>query len=303
MVGIESSDVVADSSEEREETQNDGATSASANSELIEEYDEVRMRDIQKRWYCIDFEHQFNFPESFVTVPPHHSADRIWMNPMDYEEVAYRLLGTKDNVEPNLLPEPIIQFYSEIVEYATNKFAVLQQQLDDNEHHIKVLHHASENGKPPNFLKMQAPEVRLLPAESVSVLQKSFREILDKAALDMLTCTLKERHVLRAKLCREAEQLIEEVKKVAMTKWMEAQGEWNGWDHLYPVTAEVNRGDSLVRLKVPLSSNVFRIALKECRACGMVMLYHLYVLHRVNEAVSILDEGEHSDGGEKLQMT
>jgi hypothetical protein len=186
------------------------------------------------------------------------------MNPMDYEEVAYRLLGTKDNVEPNLLPEPIIQFYSEIVEYATNKFAVLQQQLDDNEHHIKVLHHARENGKPPNFLKMQAPEVRLLPAESVSVLQKSFREILDKAALDMLTCTLKERHVLRAKLCREAEQLIEEVKKVAMTKWMEAQG--NGWDHLYPVTAEVNRGDSLVRLKVPLSSNVFRIALKECRA-------------------------------------
>lgn len=36
--------------------------------------------------------------------------------------------------------------------------------------------------------------------------------------------------------------------------------------HLYPVTAEVKRGDNLVRLKVPLSSNVFRIALKECRA-------------------------------------
>jgi hypothetical protein len=113
---------------------------------------------------------------------------------------------------------------------------------------------------------MQTPVVRLLPAESVSVLQKSFRDILDKAALDMLACTLKERHVLRAKLCREAEQLIEEVEKFAMTKWMEAQGEWNGWDHLYPVTAEVKRGDNLVRLKVPLSSNVFRIALKECRA-------------------------------------
>jgi hypothetical protein len=111
MIGTESSDVIADSCEEREEAQNGGATSASANSELIEEYDEERMLDIQKRWYSIDFEHKFNFPECFVTVPAHHSANRIWMSPMDYEEVAYRLLGTKDNVEPNLLPEPIIQFY------------------------------------------------------------------------------------------------------------------------------------------------------------------------------------------------
>ena len=51
------------------------------------------------------------------------------------------------------------------------------------------------------------------------------------------------------------------------TKWMEAQGdEWNGWDHLYPVTAEVKRGEEFIRVKVPLSSNVFRIALKQCRS-------------------------------------
>ena len=83
----------------------------------------------------------------------------------------------------------------------------------------------------------------------------------------MLECTLKERHLLLAKLCREAEQLIEDVVKEAMTKWMEAQGdEWNGWDHLYPVTTEVQQGEVLVRVRVPLSSNVFRIALKECRS-------------------------------------
>ena len=83
----------------------------------------------------------------------------------------------------------------------------------------------------------------------------------------MLECSLKERYLLRAKLCREAEQLIEEVEKEAMTKWMEAQGnEWNGWDHLYPVSAEVTQEDRLVRVKVPLSSNVFRIALKACRS-------------------------------------
>ena len=43
MVGTESSDVVADSTEESEETQNDGATSSLANLELVEEYDEGRM--------------------------------------------------------------------------------------------------------------------------------------------------------------------------------------------------------------------------------------------------------------------
>ena len=139
--------------------------------------------------------------------------------------------------------------------------------MDDNEHHIKVLDKARENGKPPNFLILTTSDVRLFQDKSTAALQQSFRKILDRAAQEMLECTLKERHLLRAKLCREAEQLIEDVEKEAMTKWMEAQGdEWNGWDHLYPVTAEVKQGEALVRVKVPLSSNVFRIALKECRS-------------------------------------
>ena len=46
MVGTESEEIVADSTEEQEETHNDGAASASANSEFVEEYDEERMRNI-----------------------------------------------------------------------------------------------------------------------------------------------------------------------------------------------------------------------------------------------------------------
>jgi hypothetical protein len=47
---------------------------------------------------------------------------------------------------------------------------------------------------------------------------------------------------------------------------MEAQGEgWNGWDHLYRVTAEVQQGDDLLRVLVPISSVTFRIAMKQCR--------------------------------------
>ena len=267
-MSLDSSENIEDSFEDREQpSKDDGPVLSSANRELIEEYSEDRMRDILMQWFICDFKFRFNFPETFNAVPAHQSANRIWRLPMSYEEVSYRLLGQRDNVEPNVLPAAIIRWYSEIVESASKKFADLQQQLDDNEHHIKVLDKARENDKPPKFLLMKTPEVRLFPDESAKALQQSFRKILDGAAREMLECTLKERHLLRAKLCREAEQLIEDVEKEAMTKWMEAQGdEWNGWDHLYPVTAQVKQGEEFIRVKVPLSSNVFRIALKQCRS-------------------------------------
>ena len=51
-----------------------------------------------------------------------------------------------------------------------------------------------------------------------------------------------------------------------MTKWIEAQDKRNRWDYFCPVTAVVKRGEPFVRVKVLLSSNVFRIAFKECRS-------------------------------------
>ena len=185
---------------------------------------------------------------------------------MAYEEVACRLLGETDNDGPNQLPAAIVQYYLEIVDLASEKYANLQQQLEDNEHHIAVLERANDNGKTPNFLKLKLPEVRLFPDNSVVSLKQSFQKALDKADQEMLGCTLKERHLLRAKLCKEAEELREEVEREAMTKWMEAQGDgWNGWDHLYPVTAEVKQGDNLTRVSVPLSAAVYRTAMKNCR--------------------------------------
>ena len=212
MIGTESAEVVADSTEDNEETQNDRASSASASCEIVEEYDEERMRTILFRWYHVDFKYKFNFPESFDTVPAHQTANRIWTQPMDYEEVAYRLLGQRNNVGPNMLPEAIIRFYTEVVESTSSKFADLQQKLDDNEHHIKVLHTAHVNGKPPNFLMLKAPEIRLFPADSTAAFQRRNRDILDRAAQKkMLECTLNERYLLRAKLCHQTEKLIEDV--------------------------------------------------------------------------------------------
>ena len=88
MIGTELAEVVADSTEDNEETQNYGASSASANCESVEEYEEERMWSIKFQWYCVYFKYKFNFPESFNAVPVLQTANRIWTQPMDYEEVA-----------------------------------------------------------------------------------------------------------------------------------------------------------------------------------------------------------------------
>ena len=265
-MATESSENFEESHEERSQLSNEDGRLSSANREFIQEYDETRMKNILLRWYNVEFKHRLNFPDTFNAVPAHQSANRIWRLPMDYEEVARRLLRDTDNDGPNVLPAEIIRYYSEIVELASEQFAALQKQVDDNEHHINVLERAVENGKTPNFLTLNAPKVRFLPDESAESLRQNYRKILDEAALAMLKCTLSERHLLRAKLCREAEKLLEDVEREATTKWMEAQGEgWNGWDHLYRVTAEVQQGDDLLRVLVPISSVTFRIAMKQCR--------------------------------------
>jgi hypothetical protein len=158
--------------------------------------------------------------------------------------------------------------FFEIVESASNQFADLQKQVDDNEYHVKVLERVVENGKAPNFLKLDPPKVRFFPDDAAESLQKSFRRIFDEAALAMLKCTLSERNLLRAKLWKEAEKMLKDVEleKEATIKWMEAQGEsWNGWDHLYRVTADVQQGKNLKRVSVPISSTTFRIVMKQCK--------------------------------------
>jgi len=258
---VESADNLADSQHEEVRCAQEEDGLSSAQRDLIEYYDEARMGNILLRWYRVDFAYRLKFPEEFDKVPAHHSADRIWSMPMTYEEVGRRLLGEDDDVGPNQLPAAIIRCYSEIVDYASKKFADLQERLDDNEHHIGVLERAKENGKTPNFLMLKPPEVRLFPDESAANLQQIYRKVLDAAAQEMLRYTMIERYLLRAKLCKEAEELIEDVKSESVTKWMEAQGDgWNGWDHLYPVTTEVLQGDF-----VPLSAIVYRMAMKSCR--------------------------------------
>lgn len=236
------------------------------------EYSSQRMEEIFKRWYSVDFNFRMKFPDGYDVVPPRHSAERIWLRPMDYEEVSNRLLGLKANEGQDQLTPAIIRYFEEIVQFASQKFADVQQQLTENEHHLEILKRAQDDGKTPHFLQMKTVEVRFFPDDEKAILQQEYRKLLDDTAERMLECTLKMRHSLRAKLCRQAEILMREVEEDAVLKWMEAQGThdgvWNRWDHIFRVTAEVNVGDppQLTRKGIPLSATIFRIAMMKCRS-------------------------------------
>ena len=115
----QSSENFEDSSEERVQFITNGEERFSADRELIETYDEQRRKSIFQRWYNVDFKGKFSFPEPFNTVPIHHLPDRIWIRPMDYDEVARRLLGESENDGPSQLPAEIIRYFADIVEFSS----------------------------------------------------------------------------------------------------------------------------------------------------------------------------------------
>ncbi len=66
---------------------------------------------------------------------------------------------------------------------------------------------------------------------------------------------------------------------------MDAQGQWNAWEHLYRVTAEVQQGENLIRVAIPISANVFRIAMRQCK-CKVSALLNSRRTERAEEAKS-----------------
>ena len=261
-------DCVPDSEPEEDRPSNKDIprNSAQGDDEFEGQYGSQRVNDVLKQWYHVKLLFNFKFSENFQNVPATSVNESLWLQPMDYGEVAERLLGLKENTGEDQLPPAIIEYYREIVEFASNKFADLQRNLVYNEHHLEVLKKAKDNGKLPHFLKLNPVKVRFFPEDETTSLTQKYQKVLDEAAAQMLEYTLAERESLGVKLCNEAEKLNDEVETEAMTKWMESQGTtWNRWDHLYKVTANVKIGEALTRIKIPLSTCVFRTAMKKCR--------------------------------------
>ena len=136
---------------------------------------------------------KFKFSDNFEKVPATSVNESLWLQPMDYGEVAERLLGLKENTGQDQVPPAIIDYYNEIVRFASNKFADLQQSLIYNDHHLEVLKTAKDDGKRPKFLKLKPENVRVFPnAETTSLTQK-YQQVLDEAAAKMLGFALAER--------------------------------------------------------------------------------------------------------------
>jgi hypothetical protein len=80
------------------------------------------------------------------------------------------------------LQPTIIQYYKNIVDFASDKFAEVQQQLITNEYHLKVLTKARDNGKLPVFLKMNPIKVCFFSEQQTASLTQKYQKALDEAA-------------------------------------------------------------------------------------------------------------------------
>ena len=189
---------------------------------------------------------------------------------MNVKDVVGRLLGKIENTSHDNLIQPIMVYFNDVVETATNKYADLRRRLQLNKHHLEVLRKMKSNGKMPRYLKLETPRIKadLFSEEVAAELMTNFQVTLKQASEALLDLTIEARLNSDAKLRQEADKMIEDVRSYAMQKWMDVQhvgaleANYNRWDHVFPVYA-VRDGTNV---PVPLSAVIFRTAMKECQA-------------------------------------
>jgi hypothetical protein len=231
----------------------------------------AQMQETLHSWYKIDKGFVFDFPEHFMEVPATESSSMYWEEPMSSKEVIERLRGEKANEpEGDHLIQPIMAYYKDIVSSTQKLFAEHKKKFNSNLHHWNVLLSAKASNKVPKFLQMDTPVLKteLFPDGDISNLKTEFRSILDKAAESMVKATIQEREKIDAKLRREAVELVDVVRESAMKKWMDAQRSiectFNRWDLIFPV--EMWNSTTNARQAIPISSVIFRTAMKECQS-------------------------------------
>ena len=255
-----------DSEESFSRTNGDEAHSAHDGRESNQEISSARLQSIFHKWYFVPDSFTHDFPQAFRTVPSINDSDRIWRTGKDVNDVIGRLLCKISNdTDDNLIP-PIMGYFEDIVDTATKQFVDIKRRFVLNEHHTDVTRKMKQAGKIPHFLLPTAPKVNtdLFPADASAELEASYKIVLKRTSEELLDLTIAVRENIDAKLRREAETVLEDIRQAAMQKWMDAQQvetqtNYNRWDHVFPV---FDRRRNLV----PLSSVIYRTALKECQA-------------------------------------
>ena len=206
-----------DSEESSPRTNGDEAHSAHDGRESNQEISSARLQSIFHKWYFVPDSFTHDFPQAFRTVPSINDSDRIWRTGKDVNDVIGRLLGKISNdTDDNLIP-PIMGYFEDIVDTATKQFVDIKRRFVLNEHHTDVTRKMKQAGKIPHFLLLTAPKVNtdLFPADASAELEASYKIVLKRTSEELLDLTIAARENIDAKLRREAETVLEDIRQAA----------------------------------------------------------------------------------------
>ncbi len=80
---------------------------------------------------------------------------------MDIKDVVKRLEEKIENISHDNLIPPIMGYFNDVLETATNMFADLRRRLQLNKHHLEVLCKMKSKGKMQCYLKSESPKLKL----------------------------------------------------------------------------------------------------------------------------------------------
>ena len=111
---------------------------------------------------------------------------------MNVKDVVGRLLGKIENTSHDNLIQPIMVYFNDVVETATNKHADLRRRLQLNKHHLEVLRKMKSNGKMPRYLKLETPRIKadLFSEEVAAELTTNYQATLKQASEVLLDLTI-----------------------------------------------------------------------------------------------------------------
>ena len=255
-----SGDVVPESEEEG--AQADAAPQARAIREMIDKSAECKeqWKQIKEKWYDIDPEYQLPFP----ATESQFAGEIIWPPRVRDLEIIRRLQGIHKNEGDYIVPKEIVDVYNDLSKFAETVIKDITEKWTSNIRHLEKLERAYAAGRIPNFLRISPIELKFFEGESRSNLERKNKQTLMDASSKLLADMVEERHKIREDLLNKAANEIPElIAGKAVELWMDAQGNENGWDHIYPCSwaNEPNYEWS----PVPLSNVVLRAAMGQCK--------------------------------------
>ncbi len=125
---------------------------------------------------------------------------------MNAKCVVGRLPWRINNNSYDNLIQPIMVYFNDVMEMATNKFAYLRRRFYLNKHHLEVLRKMKSNNKVPRYLALNTPKINTnlfsveVAEDSCEELRTNYQATLKQARESLLDITIEARANTDAKL-------------------------------------------------------------------------------------------------------